>query len=908
MDQALTREVLGHRMRRQSREIARALKSGSSNMRRLSGTPDKIVVTVTGQRADGMYCVRRDHWPTTIAVPSVPPDAKIPWPTRTSLFLEDGDSQRPFLYWPWNSSKRILTTGEIVSISAWYCEQRDFRRSQSQLVLELDTSSLSEATAPPYGRYDRSYEDYRIKITGSSLRIPRTPGTDSPMAEWLFDSLEAESELGLLNGTYEEWYVDNVAGELEDNQARNHYIDFAEQKSVCIVDGRIYLEIEYIIDSVLATTYDEGTEDEYTDTESDYNPRTMLFCFAADPPASDAELLWSYELDPGRVRLTRSDIVVTGGRCAICYEDLVDIVHVDSATGGDEQTLELTDIFGASSIPTHFAAKIAPDWKQTYADGDFLWIGGDGLRLTCCNLGTNSVVWSQEVDTNTAYHPLGFAGDSLICVYSVNTYETITDYPININPRYYTGTPEPEERPPELARGHSEQTGIVAINRLTGEEIGSTLFAGTENNGWLVESVVDYVTTIATETWVDIQGPDPTLTYIGHDDEEHYTYETASPFGVSSYKEVVNAALGDYFNTLPVPQAYQATNATGTLVEGDAGGADFGPFESFTSSKLFSEELTGTYTYVWQDEWHVKYNKHLNSRLKRGTDPVSPAKVEVMVASMELLQHDVKDWVRADILYSEFSSVALFDVGTFDLNSASSLTQRVIEPGDKEEYDPIVNPLGTPELVGINAHDKLIPSTKPAYGEEIDHFWSLEFINWFKDWDGASPCPWEGVYTYNFTGPAWDEAHPIQRTQSAVWRPGNPPTAERLRTPAPPLKLGPTCATSDLLILGPDSSATSMSWVAVNSAGGIEWESSLAKDGFPGSTLSTGLVGGGEAVLTFYLFGGDWYLVVLDASDGSIIYNDLVPDDGSDAIFDAIIIDQAAWSLGSNYGIELGEI
>lgn len=84
-----------------ARPVARALKRSAFGMRSLSGSPDFTWVNVEDKRPDGLYLVRKDHWPANkqIAVPSVPPWADIPYPRRMRMWFEDASTQRPFLLW-----------------------------------------------------------------------------------------------------------------------------------------------------------------------------------------------------------------------------------------------------------------------------------------------------------------------------------------------------------------------------------------------------------------------------------------------------------------------------------------------------------------------------------------------------------------------------------------------------------------------------------------------------------------------------------------------------------------------------------------------------------------------------------------------------------------------------------------
>lgn len=56
-------------------------------------------MSVAGQAADGRYLCKRDYWPTSILVPVRPIGASIPYPSRQTVYFEDGDRLRPFLLW-----------------------------------------------------------------------------------------------------------------------------------------------------------------------------------------------------------------------------------------------------------------------------------------------------------------------------------------------------------------------------------------------------------------------------------------------------------------------------------------------------------------------------------------------------------------------------------------------------------------------------------------------------------------------------------------------------------------------------------------------------------------------------------------------------------------------------------------
>ena len=798
--------------------------------------------------------------------------------------------------------------GEIAPlVLAWYCEQADFKRSQSQLITELGTEALIEATPPDGRRYHRTYEQFRVKLTFESIRVPLTPGSNSPYAEWFFDSLEAEDALGLLDGGYEAYYVANIGSELTEDQVRNHYINGSFEKSLCIVDSKIYLEIQYEIESVLVTTYDPGEETEYTEEESDYNYQTMLFCFSADPPADDMELLWSYLVDTQTYgdREDASDIVVTGGRCVILCSGYETLPHIDADTGLDLQEISLSGIIFDNNLPTDYAAKIGNRWKTIYAIESRVWFGGRGIGLTCVDLLENAIVWTQE-DSNSliSYHPLGFAGSQLICVKHEETRETITDY-------RYSCVKWDEELLPfersEVARGHSQVGSLVSINPLTGIESGSSVISGTESAGDLSESITDYYTEVVYSPWSDTWNPAPPLP--GMPESTPYT-DANTPGGlnyqISDFGRVLVPLLAEYYSQ-ELTDAWQDTNETGTYIEGEQGpeigGTVYGDFNNARGAAVNFYGAPYSGTYVWQAERDQRSDDLLRERVTRAPGDITVT--EQNMVDVEQSRTNNGDWGICDKFQTYMSSVAIFDTDVDPIT------------GELVEYSPesftVTQCIKTSRLsTGTAAGGPLqwrnpggqpIPSFPfPEYGDPIST-WSDEYIALWEAWDGnPATRPYKDRVRIGYSGPSPTGGNNFTIRHRVVFRP-IPDLVAKLRTPPPPLSLGPTCATNSLLILGPDGSATSMSWVAVNGSGAIAWEANLAKDAFPGPPVAVGLTGGGVGIVTCYNFDGDHWVCILDAADGSVLHDALVPPDGGDVILDTIVIDSAIWSLNSAYGI-----
>lgn len=103
-----------------ARLITRAITQSSFKMRAISGgSPDVVNVAVTEDLGNGLYKAKRDHWPGELTVPVMPPQAKVPVPSRVLMMFEDGDPQRPYLYWPFGRVDEVRPGNFVAHELVW---------------------------------------------------------------------------------------------------------------------------------------------------------------------------------------------------------------------------------------------------------------------------------------------------------------------------------------------------------------------------------------------------------------------------------------------------------------------------------------------------------------------------------------------------------------------------------------------------------------------------------------------------------------------------------------------------------------------------------------------------------------------------------------------------------------------
>jgi len=158
-----------------SRIVARALKQSAFAMRSLSGVPDTMTVRVLSRRADGKYLCQRPDWPQgiTMVVPTVPSNALLPTNSRQQIFFEDGDRNRPFLYWPWGRPRKhglLGAAGLLWSASLGRLGgQRSVRTPSGVTPTDMSGPTVSAlATASPG----------HLRSTAAHLYWPVSEGSD----------------------------------------------------------------------------------------------------------------------------------------------------------------------------------------------------------------------------------------------------------------------------------------------------------------------------------------------------------------------------------------------------------------------------------------------------------------------------------------------------------------------------------------------------------------------------------------------------------------------------------------------------------------------------------------------------------------------------------------------------------
>lgn len=231
------------------RALAREAGRRGSRMRSWSGgRPDQATVLVEERLADGRYKVRRDSWPCSIYVPVTPAGSEIPTPRRMPLLFEQGNAQRPFLFW----RIPLLGTGFVDGVempvalrSGWRTWHADFLRSNSWTdepitPLPLDLADCETSATTWYGgatdallRYERGpdFGDFPHWYGPRSYAAP-----DAPQSQG-FGGSESANEVAGATAMGHTW--NSILSSVEPD-----YSYFGEVSSLSRVDGILYAELE----------------------------------------------------------------------------------------------------------------------------------------------------------------------------------------------------------------------------------------------------------------------------------------------------------------------------------------------------------------------------------------------------------------------------------------------------------------------------------------------------------------------------------------------------------------------------------------------------------------------------------------------------------------------------------------
>lgn len=901
-------------MSRQDRNQARAIQLAAAGMR--AQVPDSTIVNVVGKNAEGWYLVRKPHWPgeTTMAVPVVPPGAPMPYPrNQVRMLFEDSNPQRPFLYWPWARRRRLAKTSVSVAVARWLCRLADFVRSNSQSGYNFDTGTLAAATMPSGGRFHRFLREYRVRDTGTGLSIPETPGENTPRAAWAYDGTDAQLALGLSNGAFESGWESSYP--LEPGQSREHAISLYSQLSLAIVDDRVLVEVGYEIETSTTTEVDDGEGGTYEETNFEYTTVAVLFVLGADPTGSSVEMVYYKNLS--NFGLTRvGDVVVTGGRVAVFFEGPY-LWHFDFSDGSDLQELDLSALDNSNGISLTAANAIEGFMPSAIGDSR-LWFGGGATEVCCANLATNALVWSvggdTVDDTYTAYHPIGICPEAgtLVCVRETTHHETITDYELSLPTEYsWVEAPEPVAVPrnPEQARGHSRRAGIACLSLTTGEEVGYTEFSGTEADGHLVDSLTDYYTDTAVESWTHPANP------INPDtDPPHYP----GPFPYDrgrGYNEVPRLVFaGDvFFGT--TPEREPGDNVSGSYVESETGSSSVaGTLDHLCLSgsvSQFYNTYTGPGIYTWETEY---FNNVVLPQIQARFTPPSGSPADQLSSTLSSLigieesRSTNGDWIRAEAYRVQTSTILTF------ANSASSIIgtingssefQKILTYTSRRErglsYGPGYNYLGGTFLDAGG----FIPvdSAKLDHGDLEEIGASVEYYAAqiaYNATDGSGDKPFWGTSSADFVGPSTGGGHTADVTHRAIWRPVGV-QHDRLRTVRPLFSWDKAPLVNGRRILCPlyeAGGSEPLRWAAVHpTTGSLIWTAELGHSGW----YTQGSIGVGNSVLTAYNLGGLHYLAEVDTVTGTVISDQAIPD--NQPITDLMFGDGVLWPPSQEYGI-----
>lgn len=200
-----------------------------------------VNVSVVDRRADGLYECKRDHWPANIFVPCVP-NVEIPYPCRAQMMFEDGNAQRPFIYWP--HSARRLAGGTFANQFAWSAYKSDFSQDNAREdTLQLAEETISEISSA-----------YPFMVRENVILLREENGTlkgaweyahGGELLELVLDGnayLFFAEEFSILTTGGEEVAVENPWGESSVTEVAEYdYEDYGHPGRECDPDGGIII-------------------------------------------------------------------------------------------------------------------------------------------------------------------------------------------------------------------------------------------------------------------------------------------------------------------------------------------------------------------------------------------------------------------------------------------------------------------------------------------------------------------------------------------------------------------------------------------------------------------------------------------------------------------------------------------
>ena len=586
-------------------ELVRFAKTKASAMRNANtGNPDAVQVSVRGQHTDGRYIVRRDHWPCDILVPSSPRDAAIPYPRRMPMGFEDGNAQKPVLYWL--QRRPIPVGGPLGSALAltlnWVCAQADFARSSSYTTASWAYTTATEITPlveetdllAPEVQFPRFLDTFRCWFVPRYFVEDPREDPEDPFEEPYYHA-DADSPEGYV--AVGPCLVVSTPGDLvrahdmRDMVSGDSFFDnldwttFAAD-SLCIAPTG---------EPILGWRCEDTVEGErwiasvFYDAASEfYTAGLRKHVFFAEPPRNGVDVIvcGDYVCAP---------LESTGGTHYLAVCELADGAEVNATNV--ELTGDHVGLIGR-------VWPVTPDsHPQTWTNGTLVFAQDGSGGTYGVDPAAGALEWVYDGDK--AIVPLAFvAGRGLLCAWEETTTTTITDSLIVPEWEGATVTVDNERD----AAGHSLKAGLIYLSATTGAESGAgTLLPGTEDAGPLMGPITDYV--------VEITGPvytSPDAIDLEFDEDADIRWYT----GFGGFKALV---LADLLAPGWEPDEDTATDAYTALSTSFSAiyGSDTGP-------KL-----------AWRDIFFALYEEWREAEV---------ARIDALVAG----RLDVNDWIRAE--------------------------------------------------------------------------------------------------------------------------------------------------------------------------------------------------------------------------------------------------------------------
>lgn len=837
-----------------------------------------------------------------------------------------------------------------VLYSQWACEFANFQRSNSwtdddPFVLD----NLVKATNPLGGKFSRFFANYRFGYnpTLGIAYVPIDPSDPAhyPRVEWELDGEDVATVLGLAEGgDYYNWYEGEV-GTPEEGYTRSHAISQSEVLHHCLSGELVYLELQVVVDS---TVTPEGGDPELDGSLEDSVFRRVLVALYANPPEHGFALTMAWGLDltalyPTNERMAGTDILVTAGRVAIVYDGPY-LLHVDES-GGDLQELDLSPIAignGSSLV----ADCISNRWLQTFTISKTdprVFLATPSIALSCINLSTNSIQWTRTEETTT-WGISGLAstyeGQSLMAWRVTEVFEIVVDYLMDRGtvgstfgegePGWYTWpeTPTTYSAPretPTLAPGHSIKLEFVAVSLDTGLDVGTDDTFETEANGTADAGFEQYAITVDLPSLSDPPSfenddPDPDNPF------NDWLFFPSDDFS-ATFQNVRHLQLSDYFNgTARDPY----NNVTGTAIEGPSSPGVTGSFPSvlppstsvqelldYSDSSFFIVLSLDSYTDeteeeafdAWKEAWIDIVNASASSPSGAPSDNVPG--FQAAAAEVELARRNPTDWAIGEVYWQQRESSAIRDEATGALASSATLTvvSRVYysQRFSGETQDGYIKPLSPWAFVNAIPQD----SEKPAFGSRksfgAQYRISLEYAAAHEAWDGVSVRPYDGQVGDLIS--AGTGGGGTTNFKHRIFFQTDPEGLPRTKSVAPKFLLGGSCSTGKYLVCGPRYIAgEGLHWRAYNGFAGIAWEQHLDKPGaVPAIPVALRIPDGRVGVFTPYEYSGGRWLCVLDAEDGSVIYDEEMPETITSTLLESYYGDRTIWALSPTSTMALTE-